>query len=222
MWSSLNFRNKLFFTLIPIITLAMGALGVVTYLTASRGIVDAQFVSMEKIVQKTTAEVDMWIAERTREVNLFATNDVFKEALKGDKLKEAQGFLEKYFKNAPHVREYIPCRYQRRLFLDSIAGKSVGIELSQIDGFKKNVEKALVKEVWISDVMKSPATGRPVCLVTAPIIEGDTVIGIIGTPIEVSYFSDMFVSKFKIADTGYIFLLDSSGVVLAHPQKERF
>ena len=64
-----------------------------------------------------------------------------------------------------------------KLILDSIGGKSVGIELSKHEDARKNLEKALAKKIWVADIWKSPATGRPVCLVTAPVIEGDTVIG---------------------------------------------
>ncbi len=221
MWNKLNLRNRLLFTLIPIIALAVGALGVITDLIASRSLIGEQVASMDKIVRKTTAEIDMWIADRTREANLFATNGIFKEVCKGNNLKEAQALLGTYFKNSPMYENIFVADAKGKLFLDSIGGKSVGVELSQLEGFKKNLEKALAKEVWVSDVAKSPATGRPVCLVTAPIIEGDTVIGIMGTPLEVSYFSDIFVSKFKIADTGYMYLLDPSGVILAYPQKEK-
>ena len=146
--------------------------------------------------------------------------DAFKEACRGNNLKEAQALLDTYFKNTPIYENIFLADAKGRLFLDSIGGKSVGIDISKFEGFKKNLDMALAKEVFVSDVMKSPATGRPVCLVTAPIMDGDTVIGIIGTPIELSYFSDMFVSKFKIADTGYIYLIDTSGLILAHPQKE--
>ena len=84
MWNKLNLRNRLLFTLIPIVALAVGALGIITDLIASRSLINAQMLSMDQIVRKTTAEVDTWIADRIREVKLFASNDVFKEACKGN------------------------------------------------------------------------------------------------------------------------------------------
>jgi methyl-accepting chemotaxis protein len=42
-------------------------------------------------------------------------------------------------------------------------------------------------------------------------------VGILGTPIELSDFSDNFLKKYRIRQTGYLYLSDSSGTVLAHP-----
>ena len=41
-----------------------------------------------------------------------------------------------------------------------------------------------------------------------------------GLPIELNVFSEDFISNVKIGKTGYMFLLDSTGTVLAHPNKE--
>ncbi|HVP47082.1 MAG TPA: cache domain-containing protein, partial [Bryobacteraceae bacterium] len=69
--------------------------------------------------------------------------------------------------------------------------------------------------------MKSPATGRPVVLLTAPIKAGTQVVGILGTPIELSNFSDSFVSKYRFRETGYVYMFDASGLVFAHPDASK-
>ncbi|MGV8075237.1 MAG: methyl-accepting chemotaxis protein [Syntrophobacteraceae bacterium] len=220
MWNRLNFRNKLLFTLIPITTLAMVALGIIAYCCASKVVMDDEIVSMTQIVEKTTTELDMWVSDRERDVVLFATNSVFKDACKGNNLKEAQELLETYHKNSPVSESIFLADAKGKLFLDSIGGKCVGVELSRLEGCKILYEKAIEKKVWISDAMQSPITGRPGIVVTAPIMDGDSVIGIVGTPIDLTYFTDAFVSKFKILDTGYIYMMDSTGMALAHPRKE--
>ena len=220
MFINLNIRNKLIVTLLPIIIVSVGSLGIVSYLVASKGIIEGQTSNMAQLVQKTTTEIDMWIADRERDVTLFAANPTFKDACKGNNLEAAQALLNAIFKSSPIYENIILADANGRIFLDSIGGKSIGIVFSQVGKFKINADKALNKEIWVNDVLKSPATGKPVCMVTAPIIEGDKVIGIIGTPVEVNYFSDTFVSQFKIAQTGYIIMLDPNGVVLAHPEKE--
>ena len=46
---------------------------------------------------------------------------------------------------------------------------------------------------------------------------GGQFVGILGTPIELSDFSGSFVSKDRIRETGYLYMFDASGTVLAHP-----
>jgi len=82
-----------------------------------------------------------------------------------------------------------------------------------------NITKAQAGETWVSVVAQSPATGRPVSLITTPIFDDGEIAGILGTPIELSAFSDVFISSSKIGETGYLFILDNTGLTLAHPDK---
>jgi methyl-accepting chemotaxis protein len=217
----MNFRNKLLVTLLPIVVIIVGALTILSYESSSKTIISQQKAGMKQMVQKTLDELQMWIAEREREAVLFSENGVFQDACQGKRIEEAQARLNKYHKQSPVYENIFLADANGKLFLDSIGGKSVGVEINKIPGFKKNADKALQGQVWISDVMPSPATGRPVCLVTAPIKASGKFVGIMGTPVELMVFSDAFISKTKFGKTGYLFMLDSKGIALAHPDKEQ-
>ena len=58
-------------------------------------------------------------------------------------------------------------------------------------------------------------------LITAPVRAGGKLVGILGTPIELSDFSDTFVKGHRIGASGYMFLQDASGTTLAHPDPAR-
>jgi methyl-accepting chemotaxis protein len=68
----------------------------------------------------------------------------------------------------------------------------------------------------VSEVQASPATGRPVCLITTPILQNGALIGIAGTPLELKGFCDSHVRDVKVGNTGYIAITDSRGTTLAH------
>ena len=216
----MNFRKKLLVYIISVMVIVILVLGGVTYMLASRGIMNEEYKSMDQIVKKTTTEIDMWITDRERDVSLFAMNNVFKDACQGNNLKEAEASLIEYHKKSPIYENMFLADPTGKILLDSIGGKSVGLDVSKLDGVKINIEKAQRGEIWVDDARKSPATGRPTCLVTAPITSQGRLIGIMGTPVEVNNFSDTFVSQSKIGDTGYLFMVDASGIVLADPRKE--
>lgn len=67
----------------------------------------------------------------------------------------------------------------------------------------------------------SPATGNRVSLLTVPVTnESNGVVGILGLPVDLNTFSQVFISTVKIGDSGYLYCLDSNGRVLAHPDNE--
>jgi len=176
---------------------------------------------MDRIVSKTADELDLWVASRERDaVNLSELPDLA-AAFTHHKLAEAQRTLLSIHHRSPFYENVFLANAHGKEILDSVGGKSVGFELTSVPGFKANVEHALQGEVWMGDVMKSPATGRPVTLLTAPITSRNRVVGILGTPIELSNFSDSFVSKYHIGKTGYLYMVDGSGTVIAHPDESK-
>jgi len=216
-----NFQQKLLYTIIPIAIFAIFLLGVLNYIVARNAIVSGQLDSMEQIAHKTTAEIDMWVDDRIRDVQVLAQLDVFKDACLEKELATAQSRLVGFHKFYPILEDMWVADTYGVINIDAIAGQSVGNDLSKNAGFKINVEKAKENKTWVGDVQKSMATGQPIVLVSSPVSDNTgKVVGLIGTPVSLTYFADLLISKFKIAKTGYIYMVDSRGIILAHPKKE--
>ncbi len=215
----MNFRRRLLVVLIPIVVLAMGGLMVGSYLESSHIVVRQQEANLQQAVEKTVRELEVWVEDRERGAMVFAQNNVFKDACLGQHMEEAQALLTAYHKLSPVYENLFVADANGKLLVDSIGGKSVGIEISKIPIFAINAQKAAQGKPWVGAVAKSPATGRPVCLITAPIVSGGKTIGIMGTPVELMVFSDAFIGDTKIGEKGYLFMADEKGAMLAHPDK---
>jgi methyl-accepting chemotaxis protein len=175
---------------------------------------------MDRVVGKTAEELDSWLSSRERDATNLSGLEIFAAACKNERRAEAEQTLIAIHKRSPFYENVFLADANGKLFADSIGSKSVGFELASNDGFRSNVEHGRQKEIWIGEVMKSPATGRPVLLITAPIMAAGQVIGLLGTPIELSEFSDTFLKGYRIAQSGYLFMFDASGTMLAHPDRK--
>jgi methyl-accepting chemotaxis protein len=203
-----------------IVASTLGLTGTV-YFVSSRALTAQTDEGMDRIVNNTAQTLDLWISSRERDaVNLSELRPLV-AACTDHKLGEAQQELTQIQGRSPFYENVFLADQTGKLFLDSIGGKSVGIDLMSMEGFRPNVEHARRGEVWLGEVMKSPATGRPVTLLTAPIKVGSELVGLLGTPIELSDFSDTFVKNYRIGKTGYLYMFDGSGLVLAHPDPAR-
>jgi methyl-accepting chemotaxis protein len=154
-------------------------------------------------------------------VALFSEIEVFKAACQGKNTNEARARLVAYNKLSPSFENLFLADTNGVLFLDSIEGKSVGIDISKIPAFAINAQKAMAGELWVGEVQKSPATGRPVSLITAPVLQNGVVIGIAGTPIELAAFSDSSVRDVRVGRSGVIAITDGTGRVLAHTDQDQ-
>ncbi|MCM2322220.1 MAG: methyl-accepting chemotaxis protein [Oligoflexia bacterium] len=217
---SLPLRSRLLISIIPVLVVTIGILAYVCYYSAANAILNLQQGNLKMMVEKTITALDTWTQDRERDAQTLAVRNVLITATQGTKVAEAEAALRELHKLSPVYENVFLADRNGRLFVDAIGGKSVGIELSQLPPFRENFEQAKKGKVWVGEPQKSPATGRPVSLVTAPILVDGKLIGIVGTPIELNAFSDAFISQFRIGREGHLFILDSTGLSIGHPRKE--
>ncbi len=215
-----NFRKKLLIVVLPTLFITITVLVYLIASSTSKSLMTQIDNNMNSIVSKTNAELEAWLNERQREATLLAQNTTLRTACKGQTPEAATAMLEAYHQHSPVFEAMFLADAKGKIFLDSIQGKAVGVDISQIPEYQINAQEAAKGQVCVGNVGLSPATGRPVALITAPIMENDACIGIVGTPIELNEFTAMFVDKVKIGQTGYLYMLDSVGMTLAHPKKE--
>lgn len=212
----MDLRKRLIIWTSAALAASIFALVVTVAWVASRAMTALANEALSHVALKTAEELDLWIGARERDALNLAPLEVFASACKGERLEDAQRRLLEIHKRSPFYENVFLAHADGKLFMDSIDGKSIGVDIRAIDGYRPNAEHGALKEVWTGEVMKSPASGRPVALVTAPVIAAGEVVGLLGTPIELSRFSQDFVSAYRIGKSGHAYVLDGAGVVLAH------
>jgi methyl-accepting chemotaxis protein len=216
----MNFRNKLLVTLIPISIVCITILSVVSNMTASKSIMGRLEENMDTIVNKTSTELNSWLSDRERDAKLLTEYGVIRNACMTNDYTDVDVFLKKFHSMSDGLENVFLASSDGVIRIDSIDGQSVGIAVSTTPGYEENVRAANRGDVHFSDVQKSPVNGRPVCLVTAPVMENGKCVGIVGTPIELMNFSDAFISQTKIGESGYLYIMDTNGITLAHPNRD--
>ncbi len=214
----MNFRTRLLVALIPLFVVAIGAVAGISYWVASNSLLKNQETAMRQLVDKTVTEFSSWLKNRENQTLVFSKTGVFIDACQGNRMEEAKARLKTYHGTEKVYENIFLATPEGKLFLDSIDGKSVGVDIGKVPIYAPAVGKARDGESWVGPVSKSPATGRPVVLITAPVKnkQGEFV-GIIGTPIELNVYSKGAIGDVKIGDSGYMYMVDDRGVVLAHP-----
>ena len=102
------------------------------------------------------------------------------------------------------------------VFADSIAGKLKGVEAGDREYFKL----AKQGKYNIGNVSKSKGTGKTVVQLAGPILtEQKEVVGVLAIILKVDYLIEA-VLKVKVGNSGYAFMVDQNGIVIAHPNQE--
>ena len=102
------------------------------------------------------------------------------------------------------------------VFADDTNGKVKGLNVSDRDYFKA----AKQGKASIGAVSKSKMTGNPIVPIGAPVLgEGGEVVGSIAVIMRIDFLVEKIVGT-KLGQTGYSFMTDGSGRIIAHPRKE--
>jgi len=102
------------------------------------------------------------------------------------------------------------------LIADGVNGKTKGLNVTDRDYFKE----AKGGKVSIGTAVKSKSTGKPVVGIGAPVYgKSGEFAGIVGTILNIDFLSEK-VQSVKVGSTGYSWMIDKSGLFIAHPKKE--
>lgn len=92
-----------------------------------------------------------------------------------------------------------------------------GINISDNNDFIKALKGG---EAFAGDVIISKATGKPILTIASPVkSEQGQIVGVYGAVIKAEYFSHLICDR-KIGETGYGYMINSGGFVIAHPKQE--
>ncbi|PAB57154.1 methyl-accepting chemotaxis protein, partial [Anaeromicrobium sediminis] len=80
--------------------------------------------------------------------------------------------------------------------------------------------KVMAGQVVVSEPVISKSTGNPIVVVAAPIKDDSrNVVGLIGGTVNLSLITDL-VNAEKLGETGYAYMINQEGLVMAHPKEE--
>ncbi|MEN6320544.1 MAG: methyl-accepting chemotaxis protein [Syntrophaceae bacterium] len=97
---------------------------------------------------------------------------------------------------------------------DSTKGDWKGISLTEREYF----QKAKSGNANVGAVVKSKKSGNPVATVCAPIMKAETFVGAVVIVLKIDHLTEMVTEK--VGQTGYGFMTNQQGVIIAHPNKE--
>ena len=97
---------------------------------------------------------------------------------------------------------------------DGSNGEWKGISLADREYF----QKAKSGQANVGAVVKSKKSGNPVATACAPIMKDKTFAGAVVVVLKIDHLSEKVTAK--VGQTGYGFMTDQKGLIIAHPKKE--
>ena len=219
---NLNMRYKIVFTMIPLFIVALVIISAVGINRFSDYAHHSENENMENTLHKTYLAIDSWVNDRILDAERFVKVPSFVEACTGGDLYEAKTLLKELKAQTDFYEAIFLARPDGQIFLaGGFDASAISINISQLEAYAENQRESVAGKTWISAAAISPATGRPVVLITAPVRKNGQVVGILGMPLEINVLSETFIGEARFGESGYLYVIDKNASVIAYPEKEQ-
>jgi methyl-accepting chemotaxis protein len=226
--------------IIPLLTVSFVAFGVAGFFVTRGSLVAFSQQSSTLLTDQTRVALVNWIHDQIYLAQSIAANPKVVNAClhpTDDKVRaEAGAYLQeiheryKYYENVPVGIRLPPDKTitveqdgQQKIvknggfFIDTVQGRTLGKASTELNYVKAMFDGA---PYYISHVYPSLLRGNPLFVVAAPVRFQGQVIGYTLVAPRMDYFTDLFLDKVKIGESGYLMMFDETGKVVAHPEKK--
>jgi len=207
----MHFKTKVTLSIALLMFLSLTLFGYISYKGTKKNSVAQVETSIQIASRSLTDYIDLWIASKKEVVDAAARSLSLASTLNEDELKERLRELTKTLKG---IDSFIGFENGRMVYgTNTTAAANFDPRIRPWYVSAKTTQKAGASDAFISSSSK-----KYVVAIMAPVFDKGTLIGVVATTIDLG-------SLFKIiADInfngGYGLLLDTKGIIIAHPNKE--
>ncbi|HCY88152.1 MAG TPA: methyl-accepting chemotaxis protein, partial [Desulfobacteraceae bacterium] len=203
--------------------------GIISVNEAGDALVDAGKRTAERVALDLAMTAEIFLEEEMKFAKEMSFTPVLKRAMEGvaaDGLEGSMAAVTALDAFLAEAHQKVGADYDL-FFTADAAGNTLGdsqngglrakkINVADRDYFKA----AATGKAIIGKPIKSRASGLPVVVMAVPLENGaGKFIGLFGAVLKLASLSDK-LTAIEIGDTGYPFVADSKGIVIAHPKKE--
>jgi methyl-accepting chemotaxis protein len=223
----ITIRGKFLVPMLVLLVLGMGGSTLVSYWVTSQSAAERARLNAMEDAQASARLLGMWMADRQRELRGWSQDKFYRLAvssLSEFTLKLAGEVLAGVAKEYPFYDEIFLADREGRVRASSRQEPGQA-DISQTPGFARALDftpaEGVRPPVALSPV-RSGRGGEPVLTLSVPLNDKTgEFVGVLGVVLVVGYPAEQFITGARAQGGGYRYLVDSRGVVIAHPQADQ-
>lgn len=217
----LKLRTKFVIPTIVLFLVGMILSSYITFVTSINALESSIYEQINQTAESIATNLSEWVTRNKLDVSRWARQDIFRDAI-------PDSFLGEAARKAAFpmmVRLLDEYKFYESIFLCNLHGEIIVASSKMMVGREVADEPfftvAAGGAVYISNIMPSALNGAPVFVISAPVGLPEAVSGVLVGIVKLGYFTSSSVDDVRFGKTGYAFIVDANGNVVAHPDKNR-
>jgi methyl-accepting chemotaxis protein len=206
--------------MVALVFLGMGISTVISYLKGRNTIEKAVTGQITLLADSTQKVITSWVRDRKLDIQNWSQQKIYRTAVKDTFVgkaarKSANAQMEEL------KRDY---RIYENICVANTSGDIVASsDLTIIDTLNVNdsryFQEAVKGKPYFSDAMRSEVTDSPVFVISSPIRENGEIVGVFFGTLDINTVSRQYIDPIRVGETGYAFIYQKNGEVIAHSVK---
>ena len=214
--SGISLRSKMVFGGLLILLIPMTIVGSVTYINSSRTLEGISSLQLVQIAASFSGMIQIVLQKDVKNLTSLANDPKIISDMQDGRYNKIQERLKDLFILLAADFEGLGVYDANGIIIgDGMDETRAGISIAERNYFKA----AKKGKTGVGPMVHSKATGAPVFGLSAPIISssGRFLGGVLGV-VKAEYLTK-YIASLKLGATGYVFMIDQNGTVIAHPDK---
>lgn len=212
---------KLLVPLVLCVILGLGSAIFMAGSTARKGMEADAKEQLATVAKAAKSEIDMWLERNIVDVDTWSKTDSVIRSLGAE-------FAEVYIKVVNTAMEDFIS--QHGIFVELAVADPRGIIVASSDqesmggadiSSRKYLHESLAGKTYISEPLISLTTERPIVVISAPVKQGDNIIGILLGVVDLGDFTAEYFDNVSLGSDGYLYMTNAEGLVIAYPPDKK-
>ncbi len=218
----LSLRNRFLIPTTFILVLCMGTISAVSYFKSASALKESISQQTSQVSNSVAQQISFWLQERKLDISGNSADSLFSSLFltggaDGNASHRANVRLTELQQRSKFY-EFIAIADQSGAVLASSLPEHVGaMNVADRTYFKDS----LAGKESVSEVILSKGSGNPVFVISAPIKANGKVSGVLLGVVDLTRCNASFVDPVKVGTSGYAYLIDSTGKIIAYPDKAK-
>ncbi len=213
----LKLTSKLLVPLAGLVILGLVISISIAYSMAKNGLKKAITDQLVQVSSTTESKVSEWMLRNKIDVDSWSKIEVVVNSL-GDsdteKNRAAANLRMKQYIDTFQVFSGMRLTNDKGIVVASSHAKNINkVNVSSRDYFKA----AMKGESYTSSPLMSKTSGKPILVIASPVKNNGAVKGILYAVIDLGAFTQTQMDKVTVGETGYVYMMNKNGVLLAYP-----
>jgi methyl-accepting chemotaxis protein len=221
----LSLRGKFLIPVLLLMVLGMGGASLLSFLNTRSSLEQMAIDQVSSLSSSNVRLLGSWMEDRIHDVKVWTREVTYSLALEEPDYVSLQmttkGFRQ-LCKEYPFFVEVFMADDQGNVLAasstDKVMASSVDKPFAPNQKNQPSFKKALAGGVGISKAFRHKLAKGPSVTIMAPFKnEEKKVIGALAAVLDLSVFTNKFIAPVKVGKSGYLYIADAQGILLAHP-----